>query len=215
MKGKLTLLGFLFSLLSFGKADNDSIQVIARLVSSGQGKEIHTDKYKVLKVLKGKVNKSFIDVYYYPKDLPNSPDTVLLHLLRFPGDTNTVGCYMFPDYDAKKGIEKVKLSYVSFDDWEKCETGIGDCKPLTFTRNLKTKYWFLIMPCGGSYTTLTLSQKPGIPKENDIIQKEEISNSECPPIFNLTQLEDGKYFAYMLACSLGGQIELNLKTEKE
>lgn len=57
--------------------------------------------------------------------------------------------------------------------------------------------------------------KQGIPKEKSIIQKTEITHSECPPIFDLTNLTDGKYYTYMLACGLGGQVEINLKTEDE
>jgi hypothetical protein len=114
----------------------------------------------------------------------------------------------------KKGIEKVKISYVDFDYWEGCETGKGECKPLTFIRSSNDENWFLFMPCGGTATTVTLSKQTGIPKENEAIQKCEISYSDCPPIFDLTNLKDGKYFAYMLACGLGGQIEINLTTKK-
>ena len=71
------------------------------------------------------------------------------------------------------------------------------------------------MPCGGTATTLTLSFKQGIPKGNEIIQSETISHLGCPPVFEFTHLKDGKYFAYMLACGLGGQIEINLKTKKD
>jgi hypothetical protein len=73
--------------------------------------------------------------------------------------------------------------------------------------------WFLIMPCGGKATTVTLSKSKGIPNENETIQKYETINFECPPIFDLTDLIDRKYFAYMLSCGLGGQIEINLKTQ--
>jgi hypothetical protein len=181
MKGKITILGLLFSIFTYGQANNGTIKV----------------------------------VYYFNKEHQNTLDTVLLNLTTYTSVTKTTYYYIFPDYDAKNGIEKVKLSYVDFDYWEGCETGKGECNPLTFTRNSTNGNWYLIMPCGRNTTSVTLSERQRIPKGNDIIQKEEISHSECPPIFELTNLKDGKYFAYMLACGLGGQIEINLKTEKK
>ena len=216
MKGLFTILGLLFSILTYGQAENDTIQVIAKLVTPGQGSKIYIAEYKVIKILKGTVTNDTIKVgYYFYKEYQNAPDTALLNLITYTGDTKTTDYYIFPEYDAKKGIEKVRLSYVDFDYWEGCETGKGKCNPLTFTRNSTDKNWYLIMPCGGTATTVTLSEQQGIPKEKDVIQQEEISYAECPPVFKLTNLKDGKYFAYMLACGLGGQIEINLKTEKK
>ena len=216
MKGLFTILGLLFSILTYGQAENDTIQVIAKLVTPGQGSKIYIAEYKVIKILKGTVTNDTIKVgYYFYKEYQNAPDTALLNLITYTGDTKTTDYYIFPEYDAKKGIEKVRLSYVDFDYWEGCETGKGKCNPLTFTRNSTDKNWYLIMPCGGTATTVTLSEQQGIPKEKDVIQQEEISYAECPPVFKMTNLKDGKYFAYMLACGLGGQIEINLKTEKK
>jgi hypothetical protein len=65
------------------------------------------------------------------------------------------------------------------------------------------------MPCGGTATTVTLTSTG----QTNPIQKTSIGHSECPPIFDLTQLTEGKYFANMLACGLGGQIEINLTTK--
>jgi hypothetical protein len=189
--------------------------VIAKLVTPGQGSKIYIAEYKVIKIFKGTVTNNTIKVgYYFYKEYPNAPDTALLNLTTYTGDTKTTDYYIFPGYDAKKGIEKVKLSYVDFDYWEGCETGKGKCNPLTFTRNSTNKNWYLIMTCGGTATKVTLSEQQGIPTVKDVIQQEEISYAECPPIFKLTNLKDGKYFAYMIACGLGGQIEINLKTEK-
>ena len=216
MKGLFTIFGLLFSILTYGQAENDTIQVIAKLVTPGQGSKIYIAEYEVIKVLKGAETNDTIKVgYYFYKEAKMIPDTVLLNLTTYTGDTKTNDYYIFPDYDAKNGIEQVKLSYVDFDYWEGCETGERKCNPLTITRNSPNQNWFLITPCGGTATTVTLSTKQGIPKGNDIIQKQEISHSKCPPIFELTNLKDGKYFAYMLACGLGGQIEIDLKTNKE
>jgi len=213
------ILLIIFSILTFvvsGQTNNDTIKVIAKLISPGQGSKIYIAEYKVIKVIKGTLTNDTIKVgYYFYNEFQNVPDTALLNLTTFTGDTKTTDYYIFPDYDAKKGIEKVKISFVDFDYWEGCETGKGDCNPLTFFRSSKEENWFLIMPCGGSFTTVTLSEKRSIPKENESIQICEIDYSNCPPIFDLTYLKDGKYFAYMLACGLGGQIEINIKTEYE
>lgn len=216
MKGLFTILGLLFSILTYGQVENDTIQVIAKLVTPGQGSKIYISEYKVIKILKGTVTNDTIKVgYYFYKEYQNAPDTALLNLTTYTGDTEITDYYIFPEYDAKNGIESVKLSYVDFEYWEGCETGEGECNPLTFTRGSNNEKWYLIMSCGGTATSVTLSTQKEIPKGNNIIQTEEISHSECPPVFDLTNLKDGKYFAYMLACGLGGQIEINLKTDKE
>jgi hypothetical protein len=215
MKLSLTIFGLLLTFLTYGQADNDTIQVIANLLSAGEGSKIHIAEYEVIKTIKGKVTNDTIKVgYYFYNEYQNAPDRALLTLTEYTGNTKTDNYYIFPDYNQKKGIENVKISTVDFDYWEGCETGKGECKPLTFNRKSKSENWFLIMPCGGTSTTVTLSKQKGIPNENDIIQKNETSFSECPPVFDLTELNDGKYFAYMLACGLGGQIEINLVTEK-
>lgn len=211
MKFTLTIILSLITFLTYGQANNDTIQVIAKLISPGQGSKIYIAEYKVIKVVKGTLTNDTIKVgYYFYNEYENSPDTALLNLTTYTGNTKTTDYYIFPDYDAKKGIEKVKISYVDFDYWEGCETGKGECKPLTFIRGTKDENWFLFMPCGGTATSVTLTASG----QNNPIQKTNIGHSECPPIFDLTDLADGKYFAYMLACGLGGQIEINLTTTK-
>jgi hypothetical protein len=210
MKITLTILGTLLIFLTFGQANNDTIKVIAKLISPGQGSKIYIAEYKVIKIIKGSVTNDTIKVgYYYSNEIQNAPDTALLNLTTYTGNTITKDYYIFPNYDAKKGIEKVRLSFVDFDYWEGCETGKGECKPLTFIRSSKDENWFLFMPCGGTATTVTLTSTG----QTNPIQKTSIGHSECPPIFDLTQLTEGKYFANMLACGLGGQIEINLTTK--
>lgn len=215
MKYTLTIIITFLTLLTFGQAKNDTIKVIAELISHGQGSKIHIAEYKIIKVVKGTITNDTIKVgYYFYNEFQNAPDTALLNLTTYKGNTKMNDYYIFPNYDAKKGIEKVRISYVDFDYWEGCETGKGECKPLTFTRSSKDENWFLFMPCGGTATTVTLSKQMGIPKKNETIQKCEITYPDCPPTFELTNLQDGKYFAYMLACGLGGQIEINLTTKE-
>ena len=212
----ITIFGLFFTLLTYGQARSDAIKVIAKLVSSGVGSKIHIAKYQVIKTIKGKVTNDTIQVgYYFYNEYGNSPDSALLTLTTYAGNTKIKDYYIFPDYNAKKGIEKVNISKVDFDYWEGYETGEGDCKPLTFYRNSINEKWFLIMPCEGTTTSVTLSKQQGIAKESDVIQKQEITHRECPTIFDLTNLTDGKYYAYMLACGLGGQIEINIKTENK
>jgi len=215
MKCTLIIILTLFTFLTYGQAKNDRLQFIAKLISPGQGSKIHIAKYKVIRVVKGTLTNDTIHVgYYFYNEYPNAPDTVLLNLTTYAGITRMTDYYLFPDYDSKKGIKKVSISTVDFGYWKSCQTGKGKCKPLNFIRDAKDQNWFLFMPCGGAATTVTLSQQPGIPKANETIQKCALSHSQCPPFFDLTNLKDGKYFAYMLADGLGGQIEMNLKTTK-
>jgi hypothetical protein len=212
MKFIMIICGLILTFLTFGQANNDTIKVIAKLISPGIGDKIDIAEYKVIKVVKGKLTNDTIKVgYYFYNEYPNSPDTALLNLTTYTGSTITKDYYIFLDYNAKIGIEKVKLSTVDFDYWEGCETGKGDCKPLTFTRISNIENWFLIMPCSGTSTSITLTESG----QNCPIQKTSVGYSECPPIFDLTKMTDGKYFAYMLGCGLGGKIEINIRTEKK
>jgi len=153
MKFTLTIILTLLTFLTYGQANNDTIQVIAKLISPGQGSKIYIAEYKVIKVVKGTLTNDTIKVgYYFYNEYQNAPDTALLNLTTYTGDTKTTDYYIFPDYDAKKGIEKVRISIVDFDYWEGCETGKGDCKPLAFIRGSKDENWFLFMPCGGTAT---------------------------------------------------------------
>ena len=216
MKLVLVIFGLSMTFLAYGQENKETIKVIAKFISSEQRGKICIAEYQVIKSVKGILTNDTIKVgYYFYSEYQNSPDTVLLNLTTYTWDTTVKDYYIFPHYDAKKGIEKVKISKVDFEYWEGCETGKGECNPLTFTRSSKNENWFLIMPCGGTGTSVTLSKQKGIIPENEVILKTEISYSECPPVFNLTNLTDGKYYAYMLSCGLGGQIEVNLKTRNK
>ncbi len=65
------------------------------------------------------------------------------------------------------------------------------------------------MPCGGTETKVTVSS-------SDIFfsLKQHLFHDKCPPLLELTNLKDGKYFAQMIACGLGGQVEFDLTTKK-
>ena len=214
MRILIVIFGLFFAHLLYGQAKSDTIKVIAELVTQRQGNGIQIAKFKVIKTIKGKVTNDTIQVgYYFDNEHKISQDTALLTLTTYTGNTNTKDYYIFPDHNAKKGIENVKISIVDFDYWQGCETGKGECKPLTFTRKVKDEKWFLILPCGGTATTVTLSKQQGINKVNEVIKKIEILHSDCPPVIELTNLKDGKYYANMLSCGLGGQIEINIETK--
>jgi hypothetical protein len=109
--------------------------VIAKLISNEGDSKIHINQYKIIKVLNGTLTNDTIDVgYYFYKSYDDAPDTALLTILPYTGPSKVEDYYTFPDYDAKKGIEKVKISSVDFDYWEGCETGKVVCKPLVFTK---------------------------------------------------------------------------------
>jgi hypothetical protein len=212
MKSVFTLVGIFTVLFANGQANNDTIKVIANLISPIEGSKIHIAEYKIIKVIKGVLTNDTIKVGYYGwNQNETAPDTALLTLTTYTGGTKTKDYYIFPEYNARKGIESVRISTVNFDYWEGCETGKSDCKPLKFVRTKKDENLFLFMPCGGTQTSVTLSASG----KEEPIQKLRIVSSECPPVFDLTNLMDGKYFAYMLACGLGGQIEVNLITIKD
>lgn len=215
MKNALTLLGLFFALFTYGQTNDDTIKVIAKLISSGQGSKVHFATYKVLKTIKGNVTNDTIQVgYYFYNAYTNKQDTSILTLNKYDGYPHFKDYYIFPGYNAIDGIKKAQVSTVDFKYWEHCETGQEACKPLRLTRKSKHDNWFLFMPCAGTQTTTTLSKQEGYPKQSDVIQQTHILHTECPPVFNLTQLDDGKYFIYMLGCGIGGQIEIHIETKQ-
>ena len=186
-----------------------SFQVLAKFIQNNGGDKVHTIKYKILKNLSENKIAETIEVGFYNyKVYEKAQDTVLLTIENYTLQ-NIKNYYIFPDYDAKKGTENVKVDYIDFKYWENCEIG-NECKPLNFSRKSEKEKYFLILPCGGTETEVTLT-KSG---ENKQLEKVKIENSKCPPYFELTELKDGKYFANMIACGLGGKIEFNLKTIK-
>lgn len=181
----------------------DTLQILAKLMTIESKNGIYIAEYQVIKVLDGIYEGNILRVYHY--QTVNSPDTVLLTLHTHTNSTEKI--YFFPNYNIQKGIEKVSISTISFQYWLSCEA--GECEALTLPRNSKTERFFLIMPCGGTATRVTLTTS----EKNEIIQASSVTARQCPPVFELTALIDGKYFASMAACGLGGQIEINLITK--
>lgn len=107
-------------------------------------------------------------------------------------------------------MQPVEINAIEYDYWEGCETGEGDCKPLTFTRTYKNQPHYLFLP-GGSLGTVTVTDL----KTNLIIQEISSSLGSPPFVLDTTHLPDGNYSLYMISCSLGGPVEIILKTEEE
>jgi len=185
------------------------IKVLAKFLSDEGGDKVLISKFLVIKVFSDTTLFSdtiFVGYYFY-KTNKQKFDTVLLTLNKYDGKTTIKNYFTCPDYDAKIGIQKAKINFIDIDYWEGCETGKGDCKPLTFTRCKQEKKWFLIMPCGGTETSVKIS---GI--DNSFKKQLHLFHNNCPPYIELTDLADGRYSAYMTACGLGGQVKFNLKT---
>jgi len=188
---------------------NDSYKVLARLISFEGGDKIHFAKFKIIKNLSDSLvaNDIIIVGYYNYKEPDENIDNVLLTIKKYDGQTSMKNYFICPDYDGKTNIQKAKIEYIKFDYWESCETGKGECKPLTFTRTEKENNWFLIMPCGGTATAISISGQ-NFKKELNLY------HDNCPPYLDLSNLIDGKYSANMRACGLGGTVTFNLTTTK-
>lgn len=203
---------FILTILSqtcFAQEIPDTLRILAQQIAPGEGSKIHIARYQVLKVLEGELNASNISVGYTgSQELNHSTEPVLLTLLEYDGKTSIKNYYHYPNYNALEGAEKVNVFRVSRSYWEGCETGAGTCEPLTFYKKSKLKKTFLLLPCGGTVTSVSLSSK-----ENGISLKNEWRANDCPPMFDLTESSDGKYSAYMLSCGLGGGIRFTLKTK--
>lgn len=211
----LTILILTLILVSSGQTKKNKVsttefKALAKLISSGEGSKIYIAKYKIIKDFTDSTFADTINVgYYFYKDNKKQFDTVLLTLRKYEGQTKLENFFICPDYDATIGIQKAKINYIDFNYWEDCETGKSKCIPLIFTRAKDEKNWFLIVPCGGTETSITFTKSDFI-----FSLKQHLFKESCPPYLELTNLKDGKYFASMIACGLGGSIEFNLKTNQ-
>ena len=212
MKKVVVITLVFLSVFSYGQTasiyQNENFRALAKLISLEGGDKIHYAKFKILKNLSDTLNlKDTITVGFYNYMQPdNDLDYVLLTLEKYNGQTSLRNYFICPDYDGKIGIQKIKIDFIDFDYWEGCETGRGECKPLTFTRPVSERNWFLIMPCGGTMTKVFISGE-------DFSKELNLNYYECPPYLDLTNLADGKYSAYMLACGLGGNVNFILITK--
>jgi hypothetical protein len=192
------------------KSSKTEFKALAKLVSNGEGSKIHIAKYKIIKNLTDTILADTINVgYYFYKNNTQQFDTVFLTLAKYEGHSKVENYFICPDYDAKLGIQKARIVFIDSKYWADCETGKGKCNPLNFMRTKDEKNWYLLMPCGGTLTSITVSNS-----DNTFSQEQHLFHRNCPPFLALTDLKDGKYFANMTACGLGGQVEFNLTTSK-
>jgi hypothetical protein len=188
---RILILQTIFLIINIaGSFAQSEIKALAKLVSN----EKNSSGFAILKDFSDTTiaGKTITVGHYYSKE---NFDTVLL----------TLNKESVENYYICTSIQKAKISYISFDYWNDCETGKGKCNPLTFTRNNQEKNWFLIMPCGGTETKIIVSG-------NSFNQQIHINHRGCPPFIELTNLPDGEYHANMFACGLGGGVTFNLKT---
>jgi hypothetical protein len=215
LKNILTILFFCLTFTSYGQTKNEyfkepSFQVLAKFISFNGGDKLHSATFKVLKNMNDSIQlKDTITVWYYNYLQPDTTlDYVLLTLNKYDRQSNVIKNNLHCiDNDGKTGIQSAKIEFIEFDYWEGCETGKGECKPLTFTRTEKEINWFVIMPCGGTETAIAISGQ-------NFKKELHFNHDNCPPYLDLSNMNDGKYSANMRACGLGGTVEFSLITTK-
>ena len=212
MKNLFLLFSLIISTLSFGQQDTDTLKLIARYNSFWFGDNYTYGNYTVLYEIEGHVAKGQITVASTSGlGLNNVKDTVLLTVIRH--NDSDIPSFNFPEYDAKNNAEKVKLFVVYHDFMEGCETGQGLCEDQVFTRDFAGQPAFIIMPCGGTFSTVYLRHSSAL-----LVQEKSVKAAECPPFFDVTDLKDGDFSISMMSCGLGGAFNIKLKssfTKKE
>lgn len=113
-----------------------------------------------------------------------------------------------------QALQSNKIVYnVTYEFLEGCETGKGDCKPVTLTRKTANDSITLFYPIGGTQSNVYLVST------EDAKQKVELHDSKTigkgPLKLDLTGLPDGKYRTGIMSCNIGGSFELNIVTKKE
>lgn len=212
LKNTLTILLLSLTLTSCGQTkakveQSGDFKALAKLISFEVGDKIHVAKFKIIKDLSETLalNDTVLVGFYNDKPPETNLDTVLLTLKKDDGQISMKNHFACPDYDGKQGIQSAKIDFIDFAYWEACETGKGDCQPLAFTRTKPVKNWYLMMPCGGTETAISITGQ-------NFNKKLHLHHHNCPPYLDLTNLNDGQYFATMIACGLGGTVQFNLTT---
>jgi hypothetical protein len=122
------------------------------------------------------------------------------------------------------GSTKKNIVYtVDFDYLKGCETGKGDCKPVTIERQSTQDSITLVFPSGGTLTDVYLYTESsfvkwmsGTPKdEPKPLRHDRKEAGQGNPFLDLTGLPDGKYSPRMLGCGLGGGFKLTIMTKKK
>lgn len=93
---------------------------------------------------------------------------------------------------------------------EGCETGKGDCKPIEIVRQNKQDSVVLIFPSGGTESDVYLRSS----KNKMVELHDKKLAGQGKPTLNLTNLDDGEYYANIISCGLGGSCLIRLKTKQ-
>lgn len=122
----------------------------------------------------------------------------------------------------QSGSKNQNIVYtVDFDYLEGCETGKGDCNPVTIERHSKKDSITLIFPNGGTLTDIYLYTESSFTKwmsgtpqdEPKPLRHDHKEANQGKPFLDLTGLPDGKYRPRMLGCGLGGGFKLTIVTK--
>ncbi len=196
------------------KEQEESFEILAKIISYEGGDKIHYLKCLVLKELTDSayIKTDTILVGYYNYKVPEKDLSKVHIILQKEQQNNISNTFNCLNYNGTKSISKVQIDEIEFDFWRECEEGSKKCKPLTFIRPKEKIKWFLIFPCGGTVTDIDISSKENSGKKKHIKTIIGSTNTPCPPLIELTEEKDGTYYAYMIACGLGGQVEYNLIT---
>lgn len=188
---------------------NNNLKILAKLISFEGGDKIQFAKFKVIKDLSDTLTlkRDTITVGYYNyKEPENNINYAVLNLQKYDENINIKNYFIYPNYDGKAGIQEATIEFIDFDYWEGCEKDKDNCFPLTYVRKKSDKNWFLIMPCGGTETSIIIS---GLNFRKEL----HLYHNDCPPYLDLSNLVDGQYTATMQSCGLGGTIHFSLVTK--
>lgn len=199
---------------AFGQTESDTIRVIAEKISEGKGDNVQIAKFKVLATFYEDIyERDTIYVVYHFHTVPENqslPDTALLSLNKYEGDSSNTHFWAAVDYHAGKNIQPAKVDILYFDQFE----SFTDKTTLDLTRKKGQRNWYIIMPFGGSVINALLLKKPLKPghPENWVLQSSDAAWPEPLPALNLSDIKDGKYYIGLSACNLGGTVKIRIKT---
>lgn len=90
------------------------IVAVGELVEEGSGSKIYIAKFKILKVLEGKIESDVISVGYYFYTQKNPlPRKALLTLYKYEAPTDIKNYYIAVDYNAEIGIQDYSKAEIS------------------------------------------------------------------------------------------------------
>ncbi len=101
---------------------------------------------------------------------------------------------------------------------EGCEMGTTPCEPIEILRSHHDEDWNIVLPSGGTLSTVILYDQKGIDlfwsgkMEEAIPIRQDQCGPDRLPSITLKSLPDGTYFLRMMSCGLGGGFQLELRT---